>query len=166
MSFFFMTEYYSIVYMYHIFIHSSVDGHLGCFHVLAVVNSAAMSTGVRVSFQIIVLSGYMPRSGIAGSYGNSHFLRNLHSVLVLRLLHTRGETAALPSASVSHLSEEGLVLDLLHLSEPEHPRVLKDPVAEVALLQGSPGVQWPREPRGHLHQRIFNSAWTNGLCRP
>ena len=60
--------------MYHIFfIHSSVDGHLGCFHVLAIVNSAAVNIGVHVSFLIIVLSRYMPRSGIAGSYGNSIF---------------------------------------------------------------------------------------------
>ena len=58
--------------MYHIFfIHYSVDGHLGCFHVLAIVNSAAMNTGVRVSFRIRVLSGYLPRSRIEGSYGNS-----------------------------------------------------------------------------------------------
>ena len=53
------------------FIHSSVDGHLGCFHVLAVINSAAMNIGVNESFQIMVFSGYMPRSGIAGSYGTS-----------------------------------------------------------------------------------------------
>ena len=57
--------------VYHIFfIHSSVDGHLGCVQVLAIVNSAAVNVGVHVSFRTIVFSGYMPRSGIAGSYGN------------------------------------------------------------------------------------------------
>ena len=50
-SFCTMAEGYSIVYMYHIFfIHLSVDGHLACFHVLAVVNSAAVNTGMYVSF--------------------------------------------------------------------------------------------------------------------
>ena len=53
--------------MYHsFFIHSSVDGHLGCFNVLAIVNSAAMNNGIHVSFSVLVSSGYMPRSGLLG----------------------------------------------------------------------------------------------------
>ena len=52
------------IYMYHIFIHSFVDGHLGCFYVLAIVNSTSVNIGVHVSFQIMVFSGYMPRSGL------------------------------------------------------------------------------------------------------
>ena len=56
--------------MYHnFFILSSVDGYLRCFHVLAIVNSAAMNIGIHVSLSILVSSGYMPRSGVAGSYG-------------------------------------------------------------------------------------------------
>ena len=69
--------------MYHnFFTHSSVDGHLGCFHVLAIVNSAGMNNGMHLSFSILVSLGYIPRGGIAGSYGafSPSFLRNLHTI--------------------------------------------------------------------------------------
>ena len=57
--------------MYHnFFILSSVDGHLGCFHVLAIVNTAAMNNGIHVPFSTLVSSGYMPKSGITGPYGD------------------------------------------------------------------------------------------------
>ena len=61
---------------------SSIDGHLGCFHVLAIANSTAVNTGIHVSFLVLVSSGYMPSSGIVGSYGGfiPRFLRNLHTI--------------------------------------------------------------------------------------
>ena len=70
------------MYVYHeVFIHSFVDGHLGCSHVLAIVNSAAVNNGIHVCFSILVSSGYTPKSGIAGSYGGfGHLMRRVDSL--------------------------------------------------------------------------------------
>ena len=60
--------------LYHIFLNqSSVFGHLDFFHVMAIVNSAAMNIGVQCFFELEFLSffGYLLRSGIAGLYGSS-----------------------------------------------------------------------------------------------
>ena len=58
------------MYVYHSFlIHSSANGYLGCFHVLAIVNSTVMNIGIHMSLSILVSLVCMPSSGIAGSYG-------------------------------------------------------------------------------------------------
>ena len=67
------------IYVPH-FLYPLICWTFGCFHVLAIGNSATMNIGVHVSFWIVVVSGYMPRSRIVESYDNSRFLRNLHTV--------------------------------------------------------------------------------------
>ena len=70
--------------MYHIFfIYLSVDEHLGCFYILAIVSGAVMNTVVHVSFQIMISSGNMLKNGFVGWYSSSifSFLRNFHTFL-------------------------------------------------------------------------------------
>ena len=74
--------------MYHSFlIHSSADGHLGCYHVWAIINSA-MNIGVHLSLLDPVSSVCVPRSGIAGSYGSSisSFLSNFTLLSIVAIL--------------------------------------------------------------------------------
>ena len=68
---------------HHIFFNSSsVDRHLGCFHILAIVNNATVNIGVRVSFHlsVFIFFRYIPGCGIAGPYGSSMFFGSLSTV--------------------------------------------------------------------------------------
>ena len=80
----FKTEYYTVICIYNrcMFIHSSPDGHLGCFHFLVTVNNATMSVGIQVSVWTPIFNslGSIPRSRMAGSHGNSNFLKNCQMV--------------------------------------------------------------------------------------
>ena len=82
-----MAEKYSMVCINHnLFIHSSIDGHLGCFHIFAIVNNSAMNMGIYIYIwvRIFIFFRYIPKSRISESYGGSifNFFRTLPTIFM------------------------------------------------------------------------------------
>ena len=125
--------------MYHIFfIHSSVDGHLGCFHVLAIVNSAAVNIRVHASFQIMVFSGYI---------GNDFYAREIWPSKPLAVPHYHKNKVPIPQNNPckTHFQKNEILI----------PKITPNSQTCTSRKQA----ENPLQPSGRAHSPVPTSDW-------
>ena len=148
---------------YSFLIHSSVDGHLGCFRILAIVNSAAMNTGVHMTFSIIVSSGYMPSSGIVGSYDGFilSFQRNLHMFSIVAI-SIYIPTAVLEGSFFSKNSK--WLFKRGHFPISTSLKLWTRGKKKKKLALGTKWLPLSKHTHAHTHKRYFcyRRSWTHG----
>ena len=114
------------LYVYTTSLFISVNGHLGCFHFLAIVNCPSMNIGVYASFWMMFFSEYMPKSVISWSYGSPifSFLENFHSVLHSDLtnFHSHQQYRSIPFSP--HLLQQYLLADYFKASHFDWCKVI------------------------------------------